>query len=104
MDPFVEMQYYSDASKDKLAKVKTTAIREGGKLPVWNETLTIPVSQKMLDDQNLQELKVTCYDEDVIVHDKVGTAIFKIAEFLKFSHPTPVKLILKHNKERAAEI
>lgn len=71
---------------------------------MWNETLTIPVSQKMVDQEIFQDLKITCFDEDVIVHDKVGTAIFKIGEFTKFTHPTAVKLILKHNKVKAAEI
>ena len=66
MDPFIVVEY-----ADK--KYKTKVIRDGGKKPVWNECLEIPIS-----DGNI--LKITCYDEDLIMDDFLAQHSYKIEE------------------------
>jgi Ca2+-dependent lipid-binding protein len=59
MDPFVEIEY-------KNKKYRTRVKEEGGKLPVWNQTLEIPL-ESLLD-----EIKVCCYDQDSFTNDLIG--------------------------------
>ena len=59
MDPFVEIEY-------KNKKYRTRVKEEGGKLPVWNQTLEIPL-ESLLD-----EIKVACYDQDSFTNDLIG--------------------------------
>ena len=67
MDPYVQVE-----TKGKTFKTQT--IQEGGKNPVWNEAFVIPISS--MDD----ELKITCFDEDLLVDDLVGSKVFKASE------------------------
>jgi Ca2+-dependent lipid-binding protein len=68
MDPFIEIVY-------KGKKYKTTTIQEGGKNPVWNQILEIPIES--LSD----ELTIFCYDEDSVVHDVVGECKYPVNYF-----------------------
>lgn len=68
MDPFIQVDYREH-------KYKTSTIQEGGKCPVWNEVLQIPILG------HGDDLKITCFDEDMIVDDLVGSAFFKASLF-----------------------
>ena len=70
MDPFVEV-----ISK-KGVKIKTKVIDEGGKHPVWNQTLEVPIDSI---DENVE---VRCYDEDVMMDDFVGSTSFPVRDML----------------------
>lgn len=63
MDPFVQVDYRGKT-------FKTTALQEAGKNPIWNEILAIPIYS--MDE----EFKITCYDEDLLMDDLVGSAMF----------------------------
>ncbi|TNV83132.1 hypothetical protein FGO68_gene5962 [Halteria grandinella] len=93
MDPFILINY-----KDQ--KYQTEAINEGGKNPVWNRTFEIPI-ENFHDD----EIKMTCFDEDVLKDDNVGEAKFKIFQIAKIEGESKkAKLILMYKGEKAAEI
>lgn len=70
MDPFVQLDY-------KGKTFRTTTIQGGGKDPRWNESFSIPVES--LDD----DIRITCFDEDLIIDDLVGSRIFKAEELCK---------------------
>ena len=59
MDPFVEIEY-------KNKKYRTKVKEEGGKTPVWNQTLEIPL-ESLLDT-----IKFACYDQDSLTNDLIG--------------------------------
>lgn len=59
MDPFMVFEIRN-------RKYQTRALSGAGKNPIWDETLKIPV------DSMQEFVKVTCYDEDLIVHAMVG--------------------------------
>ena len=46
---------------------------DAGKFPVWNETLDIKLSAGNNDSEIL---KITCFDEDLIMDSNVGEAEF----------------------------
>jgi len=60
MDPYVMLEY-------KGGKYKTKTQDEGGKHPVWNETLTIPI-----DGAINEKVRLSCYEEDYMKDDFVG--------------------------------
>ncbi len=59
MDPYVSIEY-------KKIKYKTKISKASGLLPMWNETLIIPIFAK---DDNLL---ISCFDEDLISDDLIG--------------------------------
>ena len=63
MDPFVEIEYNEKQYKTKVHE-------DGGKNPEWNESFDIPI-QSMSD-----QVRITCYDEDALSNDLVGTQSF----------------------------
>ena len=67
MDPFIEVEY-------RETKKKTTTLQEGGDRPVWEQTLEFDIYSR--DDF----LTVSCYDEDISIHDKLGSAKLNVAE------------------------
>lgn len=77
MDPFIEIQHGHK-------KIRTATIQEGGEKPEWNQTLNLMLTT-LKDDQ---EIKVTCFDEDVIVNDVVGSGTFKLSQFYPCLTPT----------------
>ena len=66
MDPYIQIIYQGK-------KYRTKTIQEGGKKPVWNQTLFFDIFSLSEDT-----IKITCFDEDVIVDDLVGTETFSI--------------------------
>ena len=87
MDPFLVIQH-------KGHKVKTRVIKDGGMHIVWNESFDIALESE--DD----DLKFTCFDEDLIMDDCVGEATFKASELINVNKW--ITLEFKHKK--AAEI
>lgn len=75
MDPFVELSH-------KGVKYKTRVIKEGGRKPIWNEIICIPL------DTMSDEILVRCFDEDILMDDFVGEEKFEAFEFLKQEDPT----------------
>jgi Ca2+-dependent lipid-binding protein len=73
-------------------------IDEGGNTPVWNKTFEIGIAS-FYDD----ELRVACYDEDLIKDDFVGEAKFKITQIAKPEGRNAI-LILMDKGEKSAEI
>ena len=59
MDPFLIVEHNKK-------KYKTAVHEDGGKAPKWNHELLIPICS--MDDT----LKITCFDEDVIMDSCVG--------------------------------
>ncbi len=59
MDPYVCIEY-------RKKKYKTDVDKDAGRLPTWNNTISITVFS--LED----DLKITCFDEDLITDDIVG--------------------------------
>ena len=45
---------------------------DAGRFPKWNETIAIPVKGEE------EVLKITCFDEDLILDAHVGEADFKV--------------------------
>jgi len=60
MDPYVMLEY-------KGVKFKTKTQDEGGKHPIWNETLIIPIEGSMNE-----KVRLSCYEEDYMKDDFVG--------------------------------
>ena len=65
MSPFVTIEYQG-------MEFKTLTIKSGGKHPVWNQMFEIHLFS--LND----EVKITCYDEDMIKNDLVGERTIKV--------------------------
>jgi len=68
---------------------------DAGRNPKWNETISFPVS----GEEDI--LKITCFDEDLILDAHVGQADFKVKQLLG-DKPFWIKLDFK--SEVAAEI
>ena len=90
MDPYVILEVNG-------RKYKTSVVPEGGRKPVWNQTFEIPILS-MEDD-----IKITCFDEDLILDDLVGFSYFKTRMFCT---PQPNKewISLQYKENRAAEL
>lgn len=69
MDPYVCIEYRNK-------KYKTDVDEEGGRIPVWNNTISITVYS--LED----DVKITCFDEDLITDDFVGSTIIKVGKLV----------------------
>lgn len=67
MDPFIQVEMNGQVRK-------TTAIDDGGKRPVWNQSFDFEV--KSIEDV----LKFTCFDEDVFSNDLVGDCTLPLME------------------------
>ena len=91
MDPFVQIEY-------KGKTFKTQTIQEGGKNPVWNEAFVIPINS--MDD----EFKITCFDEDLLVDDLVGSKVFKASELCSNLTATQNWLHLNYKNNKAVEV
>lgn len=72
MDPFLEFEI-------KGKKYKTKVHRDGGNNPVWGSDLEIPISS--INDQ----IKVSCFDEDVFMNKCVGEFIFRVRDLVFFN-------------------
>jgi Ca2+-dependent lipid-binding protein len=68
MDPFVMVTYNSQ-------KFRTKVLEDAGKKPKWEETLEIPI-ESLEEDR----IKITCYDEDVMMDDFVGEEEFSVSD------------------------
>ncbi len=73
MDPYVCIEY-------RKKKYKTDVDEEGGMTPSWNNQLVIPIMS--LDD----ELKISCFDEDLITDDLVGQALIKVSKIMEYKN------------------
>lgn len=90
MDPYVCIEY-------RKKKYKTDVDNDGGQLPSWNNTIAIPV-------YSLEEdLKITCFDEDLITDDLVGTALIKVGKLVKHKNKE-FDLKIYCNVEHAGDI
>jgi Ca2+-dependent lipid-binding protein len=50
---------------------KTRISNNAGKIPIWNEKISIPIN-------NLNEaMKISCFDEDVALDDLIGDTFIK---------------------------
>ena len=87
MDPFMVFEVRSK-------KYQTRALSGGGMNPVWEETLLIPV-QSMTDF-----VKVTCYDEDLIIHAMVAQKVYQAQDLVG----TDVWISLDFKGEEAAKV
>jgi Ca2+-dependent lipid-binding protein len=88
MDPFLQVDY-----RDK--KFRTKVIDQGGKEPVWNEMLEIPL-------ESLQDtIKIGCYDQDPFTNDLVGEISVPVSTF---SSPYSGWMTLEYKGKRSAEI
>ena len=67
MDPFLAIDF-----KGRLYKTKV--LDGAGKHPIWNETFNLPV------ESMAEEVKIGCYDEDLIVDDLIGETTVTIAK------------------------
>jgi hypothetical protein len=65
MDPFVEM-ITSDGMK-----YRTRVLEDAGKRPIWNQLLEIPTRIN-------EQVKVTVYDEDIMMDDFVGDCMLSV--------------------------
>jgi Ca2+-dependent lipid-binding protein len=72
MDPFVVVEVTPEKKE-----YRTKVLNDAGKNPNWDETIEIPLAS--LKDTNL---KITCYDEDIMMNDFVGQHIFSASELL----------------------
>ena len=70
MDPFVMLVYGKK-------KYKTKTCQNGGKTPSWNQNLQIP--EITLED----EVKISCFDKDIIYDDCIGFRAMKFSEFVR---------------------
>ncbi len=70
MDPFVELEHRG-------IKYKTQVKKDAGKKPKWEEVLEVNGIESIEDT-----VKLTCYDEDLMMDECVGEAEFKIAELI----------------------
>lgn len=68
---------------------------DAGKFPKWNETIAVSVSGEE------EVLKITCFDEDLILDAHVGEADFKVKELLT---DKPIWIKLEFKDDLAAEI
>ena len=73
MDPYVCIEY-------KKKKYKTDVDNEAGKMPVWNNEIIIPINS--LED----ELKISCFDEDLISDDLIGQTLIKVSKILQYKN------------------
>lgn len=72
MDPFVLVEVTPEKKE-----YRTKVLIDAGKNPKWNEAIEIPIAS--LKETNL---KITCYDEDIMMNDFVGQQIFSTSELL----------------------
>jgi Ca2+-dependent lipid-binding protein len=70
MDPFVLILH-------KKRKYKTKASLNAGQQPTWNEL--IEITSVTPDD----ELKITCFDKDVLFDDCIGLKVLKVSDLIK---------------------
>ena len=71
MDPYIEIISLSNNSM-----FKTKVIDEGGKNPVWNQQLDIPLCS--FDEK----FKFSCYDENVLTNSLVGDNILRAQDLI----------------------
>ena len=76
MDPYVEIEYAGQT-------YQTTTIQEGGKNPIWNDTLTIQLKGAtkagISEFLKTEQVKITCFDEDLLTDDLVGSSTFTLS-------------------------
>ena len=70
MDPFLIIEHNNK-------KYKTSVHQDGGKTPKWNHEVLIPIRSKN------DTLKITCYDEDVIMDSFVGQHTYTVSTIAK---------------------
>jgi len=72
MDPFFKIIYNGRT-------MQTRTIHEGGKNPVWNQTITFNIDNNPADCGNL---KASCLDEDVFGNDLVGEVVMPVSDLI----------------------
>lgn len=90
MDPFVGVEYQGNEARTKV-------LTDAGRHPQWDETLTIIINSPE------DEITITCYDEDMMLNDIVGTVTLK-AKSLCTVFPTTQKLDLFFDDEKGCEL
>ncbi len=73
MDPYACIEL-------RKTKYKTKTIRNGGKLPNWNENFLIPIMS--LED----DILISCFDEDLISDDLIGQSLVKVNTLIENSN------------------
>ena len=93
MDPFVMVEVTPEKKE-----YRTKVLHDAGKNPIWDDIIEIPIAS--LKDTNL---KITCYDEDIMMNDFVGQHVFSAADLLK-NGMTPTWYDLEFENKQSAEI
>jgi Ca2+-dependent lipid-binding protein len=75
MDPFVEIKYLNN-------KYRTRVHDDGGKNPMWNETLEIPI------ESIKDELALSCLDQDAFSADLIGETTIPLKSLIGPQNPT----------------
>jgi Ca2+-dependent lipid-binding protein len=70
MDPFFVINYKDQTIKSHICK-------NGGQHPIWNEKVELEY------ESNLEDMKLLCYDKDLIMNDIVGEAYIKLSQVAK---------------------
>ena len=91
MDPFMVIEYNN-------TKYKTPVHQDGGKTPVWNHELLIPL--RSMEDS----IKMTCFDEDVIMDSCVGLQTYTVSTIANEESPTDNWFPLYYKGKKAADI
>jgi Ca2+-dependent lipid-binding protein len=91
MDPFVQITT-SDG-----VKYRTRVLQDAGKAPKWNQLLEIPTR---ITDQ----VKVTVYDEDIMMDDFVGECMLSVEEVCAMGESKPRWFDLQYEGKKSAEI
>ena len=91
MDCYVEIQY-----RDQIKR--TTAHKEGGQLPIWNQKLEFQV-ESLKDDA-----RILCFDDDNVSRDLVGETIMPISKLTSVEFGFPQWVILHYKGKVAGNI
>lgn len=78
MDPYIVIEHQGN-------KYKTKVIKDGGNHVIWDDTFTLQIHS--LDDQ----IKISCFDKDMIKDDLVGSKVFKASELWNTQRQEPIQ-------------
>ena len=91
MDPFVQL------TTSEGAKHRTRVLQDAGKSPKWNQLLEIPT-------RITEQVKVTVYDEDIMMDDFVGECMLSVKEVCAMGDSKPRWFDLNYEGKKSAEI